>query len=94
MRFLNSQIITYIGNKRSLLSFIGKGIDIVRNNLDKRKLDIFDVFSGSGIVSRYLKQYSDKLVVNDLEKYSEIISSCYLSNYSELDIPLLEDFIS
>ena len=89
--YLNSQIITYIGNKRSLLSFIGKGIDKVRNSLDKKKLDIFDVFSGSGIVSRYLKQYSYKLVVNDLEKYSEVISSCYLSNYSELDIPFLKD---
>ena len=89
--YLNSQIITYIGNKRSLLSFIGKGIDKVRNSLDKKKLDIFDVFSGSGIVSRYLKQYSYKLIVNDLEKYSEVISSCYLSNYSELDIPFLKD---
>ncbi len=90
--FLNSQIITYIGNKRSLLDFIGRGIDRVRKSLGKDRLDIFDVFSGSGIVSRFLKQYSDRLVVNDLEKYSEIISSCYLANRSEIDLPLLKEY--
>ena len=31
--YLSQQIITYIGNKRSLLPFIGKGIDIVRDRL-------------------------------------------------------------
>ncbi len=89
--YLNSQIITYLGNKRALLSFIGTGLDKVCKSLNKKKLDIFDVFSGSGIVSRYFKKYSRHLVVNDLEKYSEIISSCYLSNYSELDITLLRE---
>ncbi len=92
--YFNSQIITYIGNKRSLLSFIGSGVEKVRKSLDKEKLDIFDVFSGSGIVSRYFKQFSNRLIVNDLEKYSEVISSCYLSNRSETDIPLLSDFYS
>ena len=92
--YLNSQIITYLGNKRSLLDFIGRGVDKVRKALDRDRLDIFDVFSGSGIVSRYLKQYSDNLIVNDLEKYSEVINRCYLSNYSELDINSLKDIYS
>ena len=77
-----------------LLSFIGEGVDRVRKALDKEKLDIFDVFSGSGIVSRYLKQYSKNLIVNDLEKYSEVINRCYLSNYSELDILSLKELYS
>jgi len=84
--YLNSQIITYLGNKRSLLSFIGKGLDIIINRLGKDKLKIYDVFSGSGVVSRYFKQYSSKLIVNDLEKYSNVINSCYLSNLSEIKI--------
>jgi adenine-specific DNA-methyltransferase len=89
--FLTEQIITYIGNKRSLLSFITKGIQIVQKRLNKEKLDIFDVFTGSGIVARYCKQFSNSLLVNDLEKYSAITGECYLSNKNELNIPVLED---
>jgi adenine-specific DNA-methyltransferase len=87
--YLNKQIITYLGNKRALLSFIGDGLDIVMGRLGSRRLKVFDVFSGSGIVSRYLKRYSSKLIVNDLESYSAIINSCYLSNVSEIDMRLL-----
>jgi adenine-specific DNA-methyltransferase len=84
--YLNRQIITYLGNKRALLPFIGEGLDIVRGRLGGRKLKVFDVFSGSGIVARYLKRYSSKLIVNDLEKYSSVINGCYLSNRSEIDL--------
>ncbi len=89
--YLSKQLITYLGNKRNLLSFIGLGLEKVRKKLGRKKLRSFDVFSGSGIVSRYLKQYSDKLFVNDLEDYSRVISSCYLTNRSELDYTLLKD---
>ena len=68
--YLTKQILTYIGNKRSLLKFITKGVRLVQQKLGKDKLNIFDVFSGSGIVARYFKQYADNLFVNDLEKYS------------------------
>jgi len=44
---------------------------------------MFDVFSGSSIVARYFKQFSELLIVNDLEKYSTVINECYLSNYNE-----------
>ena len=89
--YLTEQLITYIGNKRALLDFIGAGVEKVRRKTNKARLKIFDVFSGSGIVARYCKQFSDLLVVNDLEKYSSVINACYLSNESELDIPLLRD---
>jgi len=88
--FLTEQIITYIGNKRSLLDFITKGIQIVQQRLNKEKLDIFDVFTGSGIVARHCKQFSHFLIVNDLEKYSAITGECYLSNKNEIDIPVLK----
>ncbi|MFP3042241.1 DNA adenine methylase [Treponema primitia] len=84
--FLTQQLITYIGNKRSLLDFIGEGVKRVQNKLHKEKLTMFDVFSGSGIVSRYFKKYSDLLIVNDLEKYSTLINQCYLSNGDDLNI--------
>jgi adenine-specific DNA-methyltransferase len=88
--YLTRQIITYIGNKRALLPFIGRGLGIVRKRLNKDKLALFDVFSGSGIAARYFKRFSHTLLVNDLEKYAEIINRCYLSNRGDLDIPLLE----
>ena len=90
--YLTQQLITYIGNKRSLLDFIGRGIGIVQKRLNKKKLRLFDVFSGSGIVARFFKQYSDLLIVNDLEKYSAVINECYLSNENELDLPRLRGY--
>lgn len=87
--FLSEQIITYIGNKRSLLEFIGKGLEIVHNRLGKSKLIAADLFAGSGIVSRYLKGHSSQLYTNDLESYSTYINSCYLTNKSEVDLKQL-----
>ena len=89
--YLTKQIITYIGNKRSLLGFITKGIQIVQKRLGKEKLDIFDVFTGSGIVARHCKQFSNYLIVNDLEKYASVTGECYLSNKSDTDIPYLKE---
>ena len=92
--YLTQQLITYIGNKRALLNFIGDGIRLVQKRLDKDKLKIFDVFSGSGIVARYFKQFSSLLIANDLEKYSTVINECYLSNISSLDINYLKECYS
>lgn len=84
--YLTNQIITYIGNKRSLLSFIGEAVTIVKKELNKDKISIVDIFSGSGIVSRYMKQHASKLIANDLEEYSYILNKCYLSNKSEINM--------
>ena len=81
--FLSSQIITYIGNKRSLLKYIEDEIKIICKKLGKTSLVCADLFSGSGIVARMLKKYSQKLIVNDLENYSYVINSCYLTNKSD-----------
>lgn len=85
--YLQDQLITYIGNKRALLPFIGQAVQIVQNSLQKEKLHCLDIFAGSGIVGRFLKQYASSITVNDLEKYSFIINDCYLSNpnQSEMD---------
>ncbi len=88
---MNEQIISYIGNKRRLLSFIGKGIERVISRTGKSKLDVFDAFSGSGVVSRFLKRYSNRLITNDLETYSYTINKCYLSNKSEVPFPRLKE---
>lgn len=90
--YLTQQLITYIGNKRALLDFIGTGVNRVQARLQKQKLAVFDVFSGSGIVSRYFKQFSKLLVVNDLERYTKIINTCYLSNEDEIDVGKIKNY--
>ena len=89
--YLQNQLITYIGNKRALLDFIGGGVREVQVLLGKSQLACLDVFAGSGIVSRYLKQYASAITVNDLEQYSGIINRCYLSNKNQLDLDNLKN---
>lgn len=84
--YLTEQIITYIGNKRALLDFIGKAVCDVQSELGKEKMDIADLFSGSGIVSRYMKRFANNLWSNDLEGYCETINRCYLANMDDVDL--------
>jgi adenine-specific DNA-methyltransferase len=89
--YLTRQLLTYLGSKRALLDFIAQGIGEAQKRLNKQKLAIFDVFSGSGIAARYFRQYAASLIANDLEPYSAVINRCYLANQSELDLPLLRE---
>lgn len=92
--YLTEQIITYLGNKRSLLEFIGTAVEEVRKDLKKDKIDFVDMFSGSGIVSRYMKQYSNHLYANDLEDYCEVINKCYLANAEDINFDDLQNYYS
>ncbi len=83
--YLSSQIITYIGNKRALLKFIDSVVLKIKKELSKDKMVIGDLFSGSGIVSRYFKQYSYDLYVNDIEDYARTLNTCYLANKSTIN---------
>lgn len=78
--FLTEQILTYLGNKRSLLNFIEQGVIYAKNDLKRDKLSCADIFSGSGIVARFLKRHANFIVANDLELYSKITNECYLAN--------------
>lgn len=90
--YLTDQLITYIGNKRALLDFIVSAIKVVQEQLGKEKLHCLDMFSGSGIVSRLLKSFSQSLTTNDLELYSRIINQCYLSDVSEDEYKVLKNY--
>ena len=87
--YLTAQLITYLGNKRALLDFIGSAVELVKTELGQDKLSIGDFFSGSGVVARYFKHCASRLVVNDLERYCEVLNQCYLSNRSQLDLDRL-----
>jgi adenine-specific DNA-methyltransferase len=92
-RYLSDQIITYIGNKRALLEQIDKKVILVKTLLNKDKISTCDLFSGSGIVSRLLKQHSSFLIANDLEAYSEIINRCHLCNASDFSQTAFDHYL-
>ena len=92
--YLCRQLITYIGNKRALLAPIGQAVATVKRRLNKTKLRAFDVFSGSGVVSRYLKAYASHLVSNDMEDYAAATSRCYLRNRSTVDFAALGEAVA
>ena len=84
-RYIKEQLITYIGNKRKLLSFIEKAIiEAQQRNpgLDQR---FADVFAGTGVVSSMARQYFKNLYINDLESYSALTNRVYHTNKSEVD---------
>ena len=87
--YLSRQIITYIGNKRALLGQIGRALTRVKKRLGKDRLRVFDAFSGSGIVSRFVKAHTSLLISNDLEEYAAVIGRCYLRNRSTVNFSRL-----
>ena len=92
--YLTKQLITYIGNKRALLGQIGIAVERVKQRLGKSKLRVADLFSGSGVVSRYLKAHASLLISNDIEDYAAVISRCYLRNRSTVDFRALSETVS
>ena len=91
--YLSRQVITYIGNKRALLGQIGQVIEGVKGRLGKERLRVFDVFSGSGIVSRYLKAHASTLISNDIEDYAAVVGRCYLRNRSTVDLRAITEMV-
>lgn len=91
--FLSQQLITYIGNKRALLGAIEYAVQSVQSELGGRKLEIFDGFSGSGVVSRMFKQYASRIATCDIEDYAAVISKCYLANRSQVPLNEIEEVV-
>lgn len=77
--FTLQKMITCIGNKRKLYTFIEKIIETdILPKLEKQKINILDGFAGSSVISRSLSQYCNKIYSNDLEKYACVMASCFL----------------
>lgn len=92
--FLTQQLLTYLGNKRSLLNAIEEATRMVRSEIGGRKMSVFDGFSGSGVVSRMLKQYASRVTTCDIERYAEVVSRCYLANASDVPLDRLRSTIA
>jgi adenine-specific DNA-methyltransferase len=91
--YLSKQLITYIGNKRSLLGHIDKAVFRVKERLGKTRLRVFDAFAGSGVVSRFFKRHAELLVSNDLENFAAVAGRCFLRNHSSVDLSRLRNVI-
>jgi adenine-specific DNA-methyltransferase len=92
--YLSRQLLTYIGNKRALLGHIANCVERIKHRLGKRRLRTFDAFSGSGVVSRFLKAHSSLLISNDIEDYAAVIGRCYLRNRSTVDFSALTEIVA
>ena len=57
--YLQSQLITYIGNKRSLLPFIEEGVKIVKSELKKDISDIKEEISNVQSFSKNIERIKD-----------------------------------
>ena len=82
--YLTEQIIAYIGNKRKLLPLIYKAIQDSGISLEG-KVSFFDVFSGSGVVSRFAKYLGFEVYSNDWEYYAYVLNRGFLE-FNESDI--------
>ena len=91
--YLSRQLVTYIGNKRSLLHTIESGVEKIQRRLGKNKLCLLDAFSGSGVVSRLLKAHANYLIACDIENYASVLSRCYLTNRSAVDLGELDSIV-
>ena len=81
--YLTKQIIAYIGNKRKLLSLIYAALE--QSGVKFGAGTTFaDVFSGSGVVSRFAKSLGFEVYTNDWEPYAEMLSQGFIAlNQSE-----------
>lgn len=73
----------YIGNKTKLLEFIHSEVLSVCGDISD--MNFCDLFAGSGSVSKYFKQYVQRVISNDLEHYSYILCANYIGNVSDMD---------
>jgi len=88
--FITQKMISYIGNKRKLIPQIEAIVQDVATILDKEKLNLFDAFAGSSVVSRLFTKYAGKLYSNDMEPYSYIMNKCFLVKPSDGERNLIE----
>lgn len=92
--YLQSQIITYMGNKRKLIPVLSNIVNDIIKKLNKKEIRCADAFSGSGIVSRLLKTVSTEVFVNDIAGYSHTLNKCYLSTPTKKEMQDIERYIT
>ncbi|MDC4783561.1 DNA adenine methylase [Acinetobacter baumannii] len=77
-------LIKYMGSKSNIIEFILNSIDNISQG---KATKIYDVFSGTCIVSAYLNQSYD-VVINDIQEYSSYLGKSYLNKIDPNDIDI------
>jgi len=74
--YCSSQLIPYLGNKRSLLPRLMPVLERLSGGLTEPRF--LDVFAGTGSVSRLARAMGMRVAANDWEPYSEALNACWL----------------
>ena len=97
---LTQAILTYIGNKRTLLPLINEGIDIALETLSgasRSPIRFADPFTGSGVVARLARLRGFSVHANDLEEYARPFGTAFLQtgpdDLEELFAPVAQRLI-
>ncbi|MBN2532983.1 MAG: DNA adenine methylase [Spirochaetales bacterium] len=82
----------YLGSKSNLLSFIGP---VIVQNAGKNIESFFDPFAGTGVVSRWMQQYADRVIANDILFSNYLGLKVFLtSSREEVSVLKLKNFIT
>jgi len=80
----------YIGSKLSLMDFLEDTIYDITGYTKGKYFVFADLFAGTGIVGVNFKKNGCKVISNDIQWYSYILSKHYIENNSEMDVSLLK----
>ena len=73
----------YIGSKYSILDFIDEVLEDFVKPIDNN-ITFCDIFSGTGVVSKYFKRKGYNIIANDIEYFSYITTKHFILNNEEL----------
>lgn len=69
--------LSYIGSKFKLLDWLSDNIKLKTGITSFEGITIADIFSGTGVVSHYFRNLNAKVISNDAELYSSIITHAF-----------------
>ena len=73
----------YIGSKYSILSYID---EVIEDFVKPKKAPVFcDIFTGSGVVSKYFKEKGYNIIANDIEYFSYVMVKGLIEVDDELE---------
>ena len=84
----------YIGSKYSLLDFLQETISQVTGYENGDGLIFGDLFAGTGIVGSTYKQKGWRVVANDIQYYSYILTKHCIENCPPIDTSLIDELNS
>lgn len=79
----------YIGSKHSIIDFISDTVD--KFIKPKKNMIFCDIFSGTSNVGKFFKEKGYKVISNDIQYYSYILSYHYIKNNNEYKFKNLDN---